>query len=213
MHDYAIPSSGGITHVRPGVVGVPTNPGSHSDVRAIPMNRSSSSLSDRQAAPPVSHQRTAPMPVPVASRDAYREPDGGAYSFVSAASVSDAWSSPFSNGFAQSSFRSSVGSASFSASASYSAPSAADRSYSDGAEGWSLPRLPHSSLRSGSLSRSRSGSDEMDDGERDDFVDVDSVEHGGRFGFTSRAWTSHVGNGNGKIEEEEWDGMEMEMEM
>ncbi|KAI0717425.1 hypothetical protein C8T65DRAFT_641483 [Cerioporus squamosus] len=212
MHDYAIPSSGGVTHVRPGVVGVPTNPGSHSDVRAIPLHRSNSSLSNQHAGSPASHQRSAPVPVPVAGRDAYREPrnaDGGAYSFVSAASVSDAWSSPVSVGFAQSSFRSSAPSASFSASASYSA-SGPDRSLSDVAGGWSLPR---SSLRSGSLSRSRSGSVEMDDAVREDYVDVESVEQGdGRFGFTSRAWKSHLGNRNGKIEEE-WDGMEMEMEM
>ena len=79
------------------------------------------------------------------------------------------------------------------------------------AGGWSLPR---SSLRSSSLSRSRSGSVEMDseDAERDEYVDVEGVEQGGRFGFTSRAWKSQVGNGNGKIDEE-WDGMEMEMEM
>ncbi|RDX54456.1 hypothetical protein OH76DRAFT_1397757 [Lentinus brumalis] len=213
MHDYAIPSSGGITHVRPGVVGVPTNPGSHSDIRAIPIHRSSSSLSHHHAGSPASHQRSAPVPVPALGRDAYREPpnaEGGAYSFVSAASVSDAWSSPVSVGFAQSSFRSSAPSATFSASASYSA-SGPDRSLSDVAGGWSLPR---SSLRSSSLSRSRSGSVEMDseDAGREDYVDVEGVEQGGRFGFTSRAWKSSVGDGNGKIEEE-WDGMEMEMEM
>ncbi|RPD65439.1 hypothetical protein L226DRAFT_530975 [Lentinus tigrinus ALCF2SS1-7] len=208
MHNYAIPSSGGITQVRPGVVGVPTNTVSSSDIRATSLHRSSSSSSNPQVGSPAGHQRSAPVPVPVTSRDAYRErADGGAYSFVSGASVSDAWSSPVSVGFAQSSFRSSVTSVSFSA-------SAADRSFSEGAGGWSLP---HSSLRSSSLSRSRSGSVEMEDAERvrdgDDYVDVESVEHGGRFGFTSRAWKSHVGTGNGKIEEEEWDGMEMEMEM
>lgn len=219
MHDYAIPSSGGITQVRPGVVGVPTQARSQLDVHAIPI-RSSHSLNNHPTSTPPgypsSHHRSAPMPVPVIGRDTYREPqaDGGAYSFVSGASVSDAWSSPVSVGFAQSSFRSSVGSAS--ASASFFA-SRLGRSFSDGAGGWSLPR---SSLRSESLSRSGSGSGSVDmDNDREakegdvDYVDVEGMvdESHGRFGFRSRAWTSQMKNG--KIEEEEWDGMEMEMEM
>ena len=83
------------------------------------------------------------------------------------------------------------------------------RSFSDGTGGWSLPR---SSLRSGSHSRSRSGSVEMLDAE--EFVDVEGGEAdegvGSRFGFTARAWKSRMGDA--KIDEE-WDGMEMEMEM
>ncbi|KAI0659144.1 hypothetical protein C8Q70DRAFT_989431 [Cubamyces menziesii] len=199
MHDYALPSSGGITHVRPGVVGVPTTA---PDVNAV------SATNGFHA----TQQRSSPMPVPT-SRDAYREPrDGGGYSFVSAsgASTSEAWSSPVSVGFAQSSFRSSSAA---SYSASYSA-SGLERSFSsEGAGGWSLPR---SSVRSGSLSRSRSGS--VDEG--DFVVDVDGMADDGegagvgRFGFTSRNWKMDMArNGNGKIEEEEWDGMEMEMEM
>lgn len=200
MHDYALPSSGGITHVRPGVVGVPMTGGAQSDV----------AHSHSTAA---AQSRSAPMPVPVASRDTYRDPqDANAYSFVSTsgASASEAWSSPVSVGFAQSSFRSSSVT---SHSASFSA-SGLERSFSsEGAGAWSLPR---SSVRSSSLSRSRSGS--VDDA---DFVDIDSVaEDGGepvgpgRFGFTSRGWKMNMAHGgNGKIEEEEWDGMEMEMEM
>ncbi|PIL27468.1 transcription factor [Ganoderma sinense ZZ0214-1] len=220
MHDYAIPSSGGgLTHVRPGVVGVSTNGQSpqhpqsahaHLEAHALP------GASSPHTYPPSGH-RSAPVPVPAAARDAYREPrngDTGAYSFVSGASISDAWSSPVSVGFAQSSFRSSMESPSASASfsASYSQPASAPgvgRSFSDSAGGWSLPR---SSLCEGS--RSPSGSVEMDG--REEFVDVDGAsgsEDGdgaiaGRFGFTSRRW-----NGPAKIEEEEWDGMEMEMEM
>ncbi|KAI0674259.1 hypothetical protein C8Q78DRAFT_1013917 [Trametes maxima] len=211
MHDYALPSSGGITHVRPGVVGVPMHVTAQPD--AAIANAGNPAYASAQ-------QRSAPMPVPVASRDEYREPrDGGAYSFVSAsgASASEAWSSPVSVSFAQSSFRSSsVASHSV---ASYSAASGLERSFSsEGAGAWSLPR---SSVRSSSLSRSRSGS--VDEG---DYVDIDSVgvnEDGdhlgggaslGRFGFTSRGWKMDMArNGNGKIEEEEWDGMEMEMEM
>ncbi|KAI1798259.1 hypothetical protein LXA43DRAFT_19986 [Ganoderma leucocontextum] len=220
MHDYAIPSSGGVTHVRPGVVGVSTNgqssqhsQGSHDaqaqfDVHALPGQSNSSS--SPHSYPPTAH-RSEPVPVPAAGRDAYREPHNGGsgpYSFVSGASISDAWSSPVSVGFAQSSFRSSVESPSVSASFALGV----DRSLSDGAGGWSLPR---SSLRSDS--RSRSGSVEMDGREAEgEFVDVDcasGTEDGegtgaGRFGFTSRRW-----NGPAKIEEEEWDGMEMEMEM
>lgn len=97
MHDYALPTSGGITHVRPGVVGVPMTGGAQSDVAH------SHSITAAQS-------RSAPMPVPVASRDAYRDSqDANAYSFVSTsgASASEAWSSPVSVGFAQSSFRSS----------------------------------------------------------------------------------------------------------
>ncbi|KAI0746724.1 hypothetical protein C8Q80DRAFT_1220030 [Daedaleopsis nitida] len=218
MHDYAIPSSGGITQVRPGVVGVPTLSSSQPDIHVIPVRTSSSLNNPANVVPghPAStHHRTAPVPVPV-GRDTYREPHpDGAYSFVSGASVSDAWSSPVSVSFVQSSFRSSAGSA------SYSAPGLG-RSFSEGAGGWSLP---HSSLRSGSRSRSRSGSVDMVSDERErkpgerevEYVDVDGMDGDaavggrGRFGFTSRAWKSQLRNG--KIDEEEWDGMEMEMEM
>ncbi|KAM5532135.1 hypothetical protein V8D89_014228 [Ganoderma adspersum] len=186
MHDYAIAPSGGLTHVRPGVVGVPTNGQSPQhpqsayaqlEVHTLPGQTSSSP----HTYPPTGH-RSAPVPVPAAVRDAYREPrsgDTGAFSFVSGASISDAWSSPVSGPRRR---RSSF-------SASYSQPASAPavgRSFSDGAAGWSLPR---SSLRE--RSRRPTG----------------MVRGTGRFGFTSRRW-----NGPAKIEEE-WDGMEMEMEM
>lgn len=212
MHDYAIPTSGGITQVRPGVVGVPTVSSSQPDIHVIPV-RTSSSLNNPAHVVSGPQHSSAPVPVPV-GREMYREPHpDGAYSFVSGASVSDAWSSPVSVGFAQSSFRSSAGSA------AYSAPGFG-RSLSEGAGGWSLPR---SLLRSDSRSRSRSGSVDMCSDERErelgdvEYVDVDGMDGeaavggGGRFGFTSRAWKSQIGNG--KIDEEEWDGMEMEMEM
>ncbi|KAH9919496.1 uncharacterized protein BXZ73DRAFT_92088 [Epithele typhae] len=192
LHNYALPSSGGgLTHVRPGVVGVPTDP------TATP-EPDPARIRQGFPGPP----RSAPMPVPGGARHAPQQPDG-AYSFVSGASVSDAWGSPVStSGFAQSSFRSSVGSTS-----GYSA-SAMGRSFSDG---WSLPR---SSVRSGSGSgggsRSRSGSadQEVEMGDAD-FVDGDEGVRAGRFGFTSRGWKQAADE---KIEEE-WDGMEMEMEM
>ncbi|KAH9849407.1 hypothetical protein C2E23DRAFT_840085 [Lenzites betulinus] len=222
MHDYAIPSSGGITHVRPGVVGVPMNNGTGRPEASLGQPLSISYTTAQQ-------QRSAPVPVPVpVARDAYRESrsaDAGAYSFVSTsgASVSEAWSSPVSVGFAQSSFRSS--SATSHSAASFSA-SGLERSFSsEGAGAWSLPR---SSVRSSSLSRSRSRSGSVDDNDGD-YVDVDvhsvgedayTYAHGaapGRFGFTSRGYKMEMDAaaraGNGKIEEEEWDGMEMEMEM
>ncbi|KAI0635123.1 hypothetical protein C8Q77DRAFT_1106081 [Trametes polyzona] len=217
MHDYALPSSGGITQVRPGVVGVPMTP--------------STTQPDLSAYGSVQH-RSSPMPVPTtASRDTYREPrEGGGFSFVSASGASEAWSSPVSVGFAQSSFRSSSVTSHSAASFSASGTSGLDRSYSysseAGAGAWSLPR---SSVRSSSLSRSRSRSGSVDDPDVE-FVDVDGEvpddAHGhhepgvvgaGRFGgFTSRsrAWKMDMAPraGNEKIEEE-WDGMEMEMEM
>ncbi|KAI0371904.1 hypothetical protein BV20DRAFT_1112230 [Pilatotrama ljubarskyi] len=212
MHDYALPTSGGITHVRPGVVGVPM----HVSAQPDSMNGHLGSLSNASATGyATAPQRSAAMPVPVPGRDAYREPhDGTGYSFVSASGVSasETWSSPVSVSFAQSSFRSS--SVTSHSVASYSAASGLERSFSsEGAGAWSLPR---SSVRSSSLSRSRSGS--VDEG---DYVDVDGVgaDDGeavgsGRFGFTSRSWKMDMDrNGKDKIEEEEWDGMEMEMEM
>ncbi|KAI0826664.1 hypothetical protein BC628DRAFT_1373591 [Trametes gibbosa] len=223
MHDYALPSSGGITHVRPGVVGVPMNNGNAHPDAPLGQPLSISYTTAQQ-------QRSAPVPVPVpAARDTYREPRcidanaTGGYSFVSTsgASASEAWSSPVSVGFAQSSFRSS-------SATSHSAASVSglERSFSsEGAGAWSLPR---SSVRSSSLSRSRSRSGSIEDNDGD-YVDVDVSGVGedayayghaagpGRFGFTSRGWKMDMDAAararNGKIEEEDWDGMEMEMEM
>ncbi|GBE84278.1 hypothetical protein BKA93DRAFT_802345 [Sparassis latifolia] len=180
MHHYAISDAGGITHFRPGVVGVPTGPSASPEPEHVSTG-----------------QRSVPVPVP-RTDSAYRE-QGMGFSFVSG--LSDVWSSPVSVGFAQSSFRSS--------SVSMSA-SEVVQSYSGSTGGWSLPR---SSVRSGSRSRSGSASES-------DFVDVDGDEElgGRRFGFTSRSWkrdepySRSVSVGQDKIEEE-WDGMEMEMEM
>lgn len=145
LHDYAVPVSGGVTQLRPGVLAVPTIPAQYARSTAIPM--------------------------PNAHAHAQR-----AASFAS--QPSDAWSSPVSASYAQS-FRSSVS----------RAGSARERSYSDGAGGWSLPR---SSMRSGSRSAS----------EESELVDVDGLCED----------VPRGGVGREKIEEE-WDGMEMEMEM
>ncbi|OCH88010.1 hypothetical protein OBBRIDRAFT_795646 [Obba rivulosa] len=162
MHDYAVPGTG-ITHFRPGLLGVPTGPGASS----------------------------APVDVPAVPREA-------GYTFIGAAS--DAWSSPASAGglaFAQS-VRSASSFSAFSASAS-----GQGQSYSEGAGGWSLPR---SSLRSGSRSRSGSVSES-------DYVDVDGEDEYAARGVWQRGDALRAGGGVGKKIEEEWDGMEMEMEM
>lgn len=171
MHDYAVPGTGGITHFRPGLLGVPTGPSA---------GASTSTSADA---------RSAPVDVPMG---AHRE---AGYAFVGA--PSDAWSSPASAGVHA--IGQSVRSlSSFSASAS-----ALGQSYSEGTGGWSLPR---SSLRSGSRSRSASVSES-------DYVDVDGEDEYAR-GVWQRGDAPRAGGGVGKGKiEEEWDGMEMEMEM
>lgn len=158
----------------------------------------STSIHDVEDSPVIQRSAAVPVPVPNGSSrvdfSIYRERDGG-YSFVSAAS--DAWSSPVSVGFAQSSFRS-------------SSVSALGQSYSDGTSGWSLPR---SSIRSGSRSRSGSISES-------DYVDIDGDGDefsANRYGFSARSRKMDevvraVSVGQEKIDEE-WDGMELEMEM
>ncbi|CCM02684.1 uncharacterized protein FIBRA_04790 [Fibroporia radiculosa] len=183
MHDYAVPAVGGVTELRPGVLAVP-NTGTSSHTPPV---------TDNGADTPAP-QRSVPVPMPGAGANTHHHARDGGYSLVSA--PSDAWSSPVSVGFASSSFRS-------------SGASAIERSYSDGAGGWSLPR---SSVRSSS--RSRSGSEESE------YVDVDGdgedYNVAGRYGFSARSRKSEgvrsVNGGPEKIEEE-WDGMEMEMEM
>ncbi|TFY55006.1 hypothetical protein EVJ58_g8524 [Rhodofomes roseus] len=183
MHDYDVAVAGGLTQLRPGVLGVPTG--------------AESPAPPRTDSPAYSVERSAAVPITVPSQGSYRERDPLGYSFVSRASASDAWSSPVSTGFAQSSFRSSSASA-----------SALGHSYepSDGMGGWSLPR---SSIRSSSRSRSGSVSES-------DFVDVESVDGDYAYGFSARSikrQSSLRATSVGEKIEEEWDGMEMEMEM
>lgn len=179
MHDYAVMTAGGLTQLRPGVLGVPTG--------------SESPQPPRTDSPAYASGRSAAVPITVPSQGASRERDPLGYSFVSRTSTSDAWSSPVSVGFAQSSFRSS------SAGQSYG--------YSDSAGGWSLPR---SSIRSSSRSRSGSASES-------DFVDIESMDGAEyAYGFSARSIkreSSVRATSVGEKIEEEWDGMEMEMEM
>lgn len=180
MHDYAVLTAGGLTQLRPGVLGVPT--GSESPQPLL-----------RTDSPAYASERSAAVPITVPSQGASRERDPLGYSFVSRTPASDAWSSPVSLGFAQSSFRSS------SAGQSYD--------FSDSAGGWSLPR---SSIRSSSRSRSGSASES-------DFVDIESMDGGEyAYGFSARSIkrdSSVRATSVGEKIEEEWDGMEMEMEM
>ncbi|KAH9923508.1 uncharacterized protein B0H18DRAFT_1085689 [Fomitopsis serialis] len=189
MHDYAVSVAGGVTQLRPGVLAVPT--GSESPQPPPQPTNSQAYTTERSAA----------VPITVPSQSAYRDRDPLGYSFVSraSASASDAWSSPvsLSTGFAQSSFRSSSASA-----------SALGQSYEypDGTGGWSLPR---SSVRSGSRSRSGSASES-------DYVDVESMDGDYVYGFSARSIkreSSVRAMSVGEKIEEEWDGMEMEMEL
>lgn len=169
MHNYAVLTAGGLTQLRPGVLAVPT--GSESPQPLL-----------RTDGPTCA---SAALPITVPSQGASHERDPLGYSFVSRTSASDAWSSPVSLGFAQSSFRSS------SAGQSYD--------YPDSAGGWSLPR---------SSSRSRSGS-----ASESDFVDIESIDGGEyAYGFSARSM-KHSSSIRAEKIEEEWDGMEMEMEM
>ncbi|PCH38965.1 hypothetical protein WOLCODRAFT_141029 [Wolfiporia cocos MD-104 SS10] len=85
MHDYAVPATGGITQLRPGVLGVPTG--------------------SSTPAPAPAPTSTAPVPIVPVPVPALRREE-------SASVVSDAWSSPVSVSFAPSSLRSSSVSAS-----------------------------------------------------------------------------------------------------
>ncbi|KAH8103321.1 hypothetical protein BXZ70DRAFT_925031 [Cristinia sonorae] len=188
LHDYSIPSSGGVTHVRPGVLGIPTG-------------------SEVQDAATLSR----PVPVPV-SNGVYRDTVHG-HSYTS-----DPWGSPVSltYGSGQSPFHSS-----------------SVQSYGTGG-GWSLPRSSVRSVSVTSGSRSRSGSvpksDMEDEGEGEEYVidvEVDGESEYGGFAARGRtsaargAWRDELmyegkagkTGRDAKIEEEEWDGMEMEMEM
>ncbi|KAG2130680.1 hypothetical protein DEU56DRAFT_815107 [Suillus clintonianus] len=181
LHDYSIPQAtgpGGITQLRPGLLGVTTTPNSRAP--------------------------SSPVPVPTAPTDA------DARNLLALGSVSvhsESWGSPTSSSF--------YGVSSFpSASASFSR------------SGWSHPR---SSVRSISAS-----SHSSDDGELADVDDITSANMHmyGRVSGTRFRWKSEeedavlsfsvpeeveeecVGPGTAKKKsEEQWDGMEMDMEM
>ncbi|KAG1741667.1 hypothetical protein EDB19DRAFT_1704471 [Suillus lakei] len=180
LHDYSIPQAtgpGGITQLRPGLLGVPT------------------ALNSR--AP------SSPVPVPAAPTDA------DARNLLALGSVSvhsESWGSPTSSSF-------------------YDVSSFPSASASLSRSGWSHPR---SSVRSMSAS-----SHSSDDGELADVDDITSANMHmyGRVSSTRFRWKSEeedavlsfsvpeeveeegIGPGTVKKSEEQWDGMEMDMEM
>ncbi|KAG0702547.1 hypothetical protein DFH29DRAFT_920836 [Suillus ampliporus] len=180
LHDYSIPQAtgpGGITQLRPGLLGVSTTP-----------SRASSS----------------PVPVPTASAT---DADARNLLALGSASVhSESWGSPTSSSF-------------------YGVSSFPSASVSLSRSGWSHPR---SSVRSMSAS-----SHSSDDGEPADVDDITSANMRmyGRVSGTRFRWKSeeedavlsfsvpeeveeeNVGPGVMKKSEEQWDGMEMDMEM
>ncbi|KAI0075614.1 hypothetical protein K474DRAFT_1685243 [Panus rudis PR-1116 ss-1] len=241
MHDYSVPvSRNGLTHVRPGVLAVPTptvaTTGPDQPSMIIP--------------PPETGARPMPVPLPV-NHTTYREPTavggsvGGGYSYVSGTSA-ESWGSPsishthsYTGGVngASSYVGSYGGPHSFGDGYPHSYGDGAPHSYGEGAQGAaSYGTGRWSSLRSSSVlstsisisdSRSRSGSlprSASEVGYEDEYVDIDDDDGrvGGRYGFVSRGRTSSARDGDDddgsavkakKIEEEQWDGMEMEMEM
>ncbi|CAL1711059.1 unnamed protein product [Somion occarium] len=128
--------------------------------------------------------RAVPVPLPV-NNHVYREQS--AYSLASG--TSESWGSPISY----------------------------PQANSYGTSAWSLPR---SSIRSGSDSASRSRSGSIPPSEYDvEFVDVDGGDIPSQsYGFISRGRTSATreewkGDAEKDKTNDEWDGMEMEMEM
>ena len=234
LHDYAIPASahasGGITQLRPGLLGVPTGPGAPS----------TTGVTDPSSSPSASG--SLPVPVPNA-------PDGSAYRHGSTSRTFDdgppeSWGSHTSAQYA-----SATGiSGSFSGSGSGA-----------GGGGWSLPRSSLRSVSGSSRSRSGSGSGSRSDEEEEEEsepVDVDvelelapaAVDAPQRYGFSSRGRTvpyayghpsswkreeeeelrlgfsvreedeyeeaGKEGQGQGQGEgEDSWDGMDMDMDM
>ncbi|KAG2136333.1 uncharacterized protein EDB93DRAFT_1169214 [Suillus bovinus] len=179
LHDYSISQAtgpGGITQLRPGLLGVPTTPNSRTP--------------------------SSPVPVPAAPTDA------DARNLLALGSVSvhsESWSSPTSSSF-------------------YCVSSFPSASASLSRSGWSHPR---SSVRSMSAS-----SHSSDDGElaEDDIPSANMHIHG-RVSGTRFRWKSEeedavlsfsvpeeveeegISPGMVKKSQEQWDGMEMDMEM
>ncbi|KAG1896349.1 uncharacterized protein F5891DRAFT_1054417 [Suillus fuscotomentosus] len=181
LHDYSISQAtgpGGITQLRPGLLGVPTTPNSRAP--------------------------SSPVPVPAAPTDA------DARNLLALGSVSvhsESWGSPTSSSF-------------------YGISSLPSASASLSRSGWSHPR---SSVRS--MSASSHSSDDGELAEVDDIATANMHIHG-RVSGTRFRWKSEEedavlsfsvpeeveeeGIGPGMLQkksQEQWDGMEMDMEM
>ncbi|KIJ64002.1 hypothetical protein HYDPIDRAFT_175740 [Hydnomerulius pinastri MD-312] len=206
LHDYSVPpptsGAGGITQLRPGLLGVPT---------VSPSGISSSPSGD---------SRSSPLPVPAATATATDDDALNLLSLRSASVKSESWGSPISASYYEvSSFSSSK-----------------YQPYAPSEIGWSLPRSSVRSKSTSSHSRSASESKSDDEGE---LVDVDDntihnpVVYGlnsrGRVSGTRFTWKTEDDDGvigfsvreedeeeDGKVSkaaDQEWDGMEMDMEM
>ncbi|KAH7921512.1 hypothetical protein BV22DRAFT_1038587 [Leucogyrophana mollusca] len=215
LHDYSVPQMvsgpGGITQLRPGLLGVPTAPSPANDNPVV---------ATAGAASPTPGSR--PVPVPNASNtDAHN-----LLAFRSQSVHSESWGSPLSP--------SHYDIASFSSVASHGL----SRSYAPSDVGWSLPRSSIRSVSASSRSRSASESKSDDEGELVD-VDDSAGQNPHVYGFNSRgrvssarfAWKTEEEDavlGFSVREEdedeakathartsgeEEWDGMDMDMEM
>ncbi|KAH7907059.1 hypothetical protein BJ138DRAFT_1117016 [Hygrophoropsis aurantiaca] len=217
LHDYsvpqAVPGSGGITQLRPGLLGVPTAPSPANDITQ-----------------PVSASR--PVPVPSASNTADAH---NLLAFRSQSVHSESWGSPISSAH--------YDTASFSLSSAHShRGESLSHSYAPSDVGWSLPRSSVRSVSASSRSRSASES-KSDDEDNGEFADVDVNDSAAQnlhvYGYSSRGRISSArfgwktededpGLGFSVREEdedeaktmhtvakgqEEWDGMEMDMEM
>ncbi|KAG2052201.1 hypothetical protein BDR06DRAFT_958035 [Suillus hirtellus] len=180
LHDYSIPQAtgpGGITQLRPGLLGVPTTPNSRAP--------------------------SSPVPVPAAPTDA------DARNLLALGSVSvhsESWGSPTSSSF-------------------YGISSLPSASASLSRSGWSHPR---SSVRS--MSASSHSSDDGELAEVDDIATANMHIHG-RVSGTRFRWKSEeedavlsfsvpeeveeegIGPGILQKKSQQWDGMEMDMEM
>lgn len=220
MHDYKIPSggSGGITQIRPGLLGLPNPTPSPGPTSSTPSSGVLTPYAHETSAgqSSVFMQRmasgTSPMAVPNAGKRGYA--DGHAYAyggggFVNYSGYRD--QRPLST--SASSFGGAAGlggpPSSFNAPSSFNGPSSISHSFDTGTGAWSLSSLPRSDVRSvsGSVSvisyeesRSRSGS-RSDDEESNYEIDVDGAgaetgdgmeEYAGA-GFASRSRTRTAG--------------------
>ncbi|KAF9462488.1 hypothetical protein BDZ94DRAFT_718229 [Collybia nuda] len=214
LHDYSIPSSttgsGGITQLRPGLIGVPNGPG-------------------------VVVSSTPSMPVPVPTNH-----HGHADSFTGYRSASsDSWAhSPYENGIS-SSFLSTGNSVPYAHSDERSVGTGAGGWSLPRSSLRSVSVSSQSRSRSGSASGSRSDDESLEIDVDGDLDEYNTVSYGGRYGMNNRgrrgmSWKREedelsigfsvreedegeddvvIAETKANRKEPEWDGLEMEMDM
>jgi hypothetical protein len=157
MHDYTVPDSANVAHLRPGVVGVPTDPITF-------------------YLPDTSRTGTLPVPVPVIGNIANGR-------------------SIFQGG---------------SSSTLFSLHSGGSYAYSDEAiGGWSLP---NSSVRSRSYSPPSDDEDEQEYAEMDDTRRLQTYRHS-PLDFDEKITGQNSDKVDTEVPDEEWDGMDMDMDL